>query len=268
MIEAEVGVGVGVEAQETWEGGEAAVLEAAMVAAEEVRWGEMEEAGAGVGVEAQETGEGGEAAALETTMVAAEEVRWGEVEVPLVVASVAVAGVTSASGRRTSKRFTPLGSRRRRTGRSSGSTLKQMTRLDYLFVRLYPILRERSFSPFRLQGPGWGTQGQPGIVRANFFTIRLPKDPIYDYTVKITPDPNKWVKERIFQLLMRHPRISPLARFIVHDKSERLVSARQLELPLEVTIDHADEGAPAASAKPYQVKLTPRDTLDPGQLTK
>lgn len=105
-------------------------------------------------------------------------------------------------------------------------------------------------------------------MRANFFTIRLPKDPIYDYTVKITPDPNKWIKERLFQLLERHPRISPFARFIAHDKSERLVSARQLEQPLEVTIDHTDEGAPASSAKPYQVELILKHTLDPNQLDR
>jgi eukaryotic translation initiation factor 2C len=106
-------------------------------------------------------------------------------------------------------------------------------------------------------------------VRANFFTIRLPKDTIYDYKVKITPDPgSEGVKRRIFQLLEQHPRISPLARFIAHDKSERLVSARELEQPLEVTIDHTDEGAPAASAKPYQVELTLREALDPDQLTR
>lgn len=105
-------------------------------------------------------------------------------------------------------------------------------------------------------------------MRANFFAIRLPKDPIYDYTVKITPDPNRWVKERIFQLLEQHPTIAPFARFIAHDKGERLVSARELEQPLEVTINHTDEGAPASTAKPHRVELTLRHTLDPNQLTK
>jgi len=105
-------------------------------------------------------------------------------------------------------------------------------------------------------------------VRANFFTIRLPKNPIYDYTVKITPDPGRGIKERIFQLLERHPRISPHTRFIAHDKGERLVSARKLEQPLEVTIDHTDEGAPPATAKPYQVEITLRYSLDPQQLTR
>jgi len=104
-------------------------------------------------------------------------------------------------------------------------------------------------------------------VRANFFVIRLPKDIIYDYTVKITPDPGRGIKERIFQLLERHPRISPYARFIAHDKGERMVSARELELPLEVTIDHTDEGAPPSTAKPYKVEITSRPHLDPQELT-
>ena len=107
-------------------------------------------------------------------------------------------------------------------------------------------------------------------MRANFFAIRLPKDPIYEYTVRITPDPGwrRAIKERIFQLLERHPRISPLAPFIAHDKCERLVSARRLEQPLKVTVDHTEEGAPAAPAKRYQVELTLRHTFDPNQLTK
>jgi len=105
-------------------------------------------------------------------------------------------------------------------------------------------------------------------VRANFFAVRLPKKPIFDYTVKITPDPGLGIKKRIFQLLEQHPRISPHARFIAHDKSERIVSARQLEQPLEVTINHYDEGAPLATAKPYQVEITLKATLDPQDLTR
>lgn len=86
--------------------------------------------------------------------------------------------------------------------------------------------------------------------------------------VKITPDPDKETKERIFQLLERHPRIFPFSRFIAHDKSDRLVSARELEQPLEVTINHTEEGAPAENARPYQVELTLRYILDPAQLTR
>ena len=106
------------------------------------------------------------------------------------------------------------------------------------------------------------------MVRANFFTIRLPKKPIYDYTIKMTPDPGRSIKERIFQLLEQHPKISPHARFIAHDKGERIVSAHELEQPLELNIDHYDEGAPPANAKPYKIEITLKHTLDPQELMK
>lgn len=74
------------------------------------------EAGVGVEVEVQGTGGEGEGAALVAAMVAAEGVRQKEVEDLLVAALVDVAGVvTSISGKRTSERFTPLSSRKRRT---------------------------------------------------------------------------------------------------------------------------------------------------------
>ena len=106
------------------------------------------------------------------------------------------------------------------------------------------------------------------MVRANFFTVRLPKKPIYDYTIKMTPDPGRSIKERIFQLLEQHPKISPHARFIAHDNCDRIVSARELEQPLEVKIDHYDEGAPLSTAKPFQVTITLKATLDPQELTR
>lgn len=99
--------------------------------------------GVEVGVELQETGGGGEAAVLEAAMVAAEEAPWGEVEEgTLVVASVDVAGVvTSGSGNRTSERFTPLNSRRRRMALSPSSTLKKITHPNSLFVRFFDLIR-------------------------------------------------------------------------------------------------------------------------------
>ena len=105
-------------------------------------------------------------------------------------------------------------------------------------------------------------------MRANFFVVHLPKDTIYDYNVKIMPDHGKDVKERIFQLLERHPKISAHTRFIAHDKTERIVSVRELEQPLEVVIDHTDEGAPPTTARPYKVEITFRERLDPQQLAR
>jgi len=108
------------------------------------------------------------------------------------------------------------------------------------------------------------------VVRTNFFAVRLPKGPIFDYTVEITPSPSmRREKDRIFQLLEQHPTISPHVPFIAHDKSRRIVSVRELEQPLEVQINYTDEEAPpTAVARPYQVRITFCNTLDPQQLTR
>lgn len=108
------------------------------------------------------------------------------------------------------------------------------------------------------------------MVRTNFFAVRLPKGPIFDYTVEITPDTfMRSEKDRIFQLLEQHPTISPHVPFIAHDKSSRIVSARELEQPLEVQISYTNEEAPpTAVARPYQVRITFCKTLDPQQLTR
>jgi hypothetical protein len=211
--------------------------------------------------EMEEPGGGGEAALLEAATIAVEVVS-------LVVALVDVAGIDSVSGRRASQQFTLLSSRRKRTEWSRGSRLSETTHLNSLSVRLFDLIQTPIFT-VSFEGPGWGTLGEPGVVRANFFPIRLPNDPIYDYTVMITPDTGmRRIRERIFQLLERHPRISPHARFIAHDKSQRLVSARGLEQPLEVTIDHTAEGAPPTTARPYRVQITLRGILDPQNLTR
>ena len=84
----------------------------------------------------------------------------------------------------------------------------------------------------------------------------------------MTPDPRRSIKEWIFQLLEQHPKISPHARFIAHDKGERIVSAYQLEQPLELSVDHYDEGTLPANAKPYKIEITLKHTLDPQELMK
>ena len=109
-------------------------------------------------------------------------------------------------------------------------------------------------------------------MRANCFAVRLPRDPIFDYAVNITPEPGpRAIKGQIFQLLEQHPTIAPHARFIAHDRSGRIVSARQLDPyqpRLEVAIVHRPEGAPATSATAYVVEIALKDVLDPRDLTR
>ena len=119
--------------------------------------------------------------------------------------------------------------------------------------------------------PGYGTVGTPITLRANFFAVKVPQGPIYDYTVEISPstDFNK-LKARIFQLL----ELSPVGRthlpYIAHDRSQRLVSARKLPQPLIIPIKYYDEhqDGPSSDAKTYTVSITFQRELDPRQLTQ
>jgi eukaryotic translation initiation factor 2C len=86
----------------------------------------------------------------------------------------------------------------------------------------------------------------PITLRANFFAVKLPKGPIYDYAVEIDPPPpakNKegdGLKSRIFQVLEQQAKLVPHLSYIAHDKSQRIVSARELPQPLVITVSLDD----------------------------
>ncbi|KAH6866211.1 QDE2 protein [Coprinopsis sp. MPI-PUGE-AT-0042] len=88
--------------------------------------------------------------------------------------------------------------------------------------------------------PQYGTRGTPVTLRSNFFAVRLSKAPIHNYTVEITPKSLGNRKERLFQLLERHPVYQTHAWYVAHDKSARLVSARQLPQPLDFEVVYRD----------------------------
>lgn len=130
-----------------------------------------------------------------------------------------------------------------------------LTDLDNL-VNSFRNLQVTPGSPLR---PGYGTAGRPISLRANFFSLRLPKKMLlYDYEVKITPDDVRGPrKTRIFELLEGSPECAPYASFIAHDSSQRIVSTRQLPQPLQVTITYTDPGQtqPATGIPVYTVKV-------------
>lgn len=128
-----------------------------------------------------------------------------------------------------------------------------------------------SVKPDRPLRPGYGTVGTPITLRANFFAVKVPQGPIYDYTVEISPstDFNK-LKARIFQLLELSPLAQPHLPYIAHDRSQRLVSARKLPQPLSIPIKYYDDhqNGPSTDAKIYTVSITLQRQLDPRQLTR
>ena len=119
--------------------------------------------------------------------------------------------------------------------------------------------------------PGYGTLGNQITLRANFFPVRVPKGPIYDYSVEISPktDINR-IKARLFFLIEQSPILAPFKSLIAHDGSQRLVSARQLPQPLDVPIPFYDDGqtAPRPDGKTYVVSITHVRDLDTSELTK
>ena len=131
----------------------------------------------------------------------------------------------------------------------------------------FESLTVKSDRPLR---PGYGTVGRTITLRANFFAVKVPQRPIYDYAVEISPKEDVTrVKARIFQLL----EISSLGRehlpYIAHDRSQRLVSAHKLPQPLNIKIPYYDndQDGPSHDAKIYTLSITFQRELDSNQLT-
>lgn len=127
--------------------------------------------------------------------------------------------------------------------------------------------------------PGWGTLGKKINLRANFFAVKLSKGPFYDYSViiaDVTPktaddggkggkgggrgkgkarsggDPGEIkapIKRRIFELLEEDRVFQPYKSFVVHDFSQRIVAAKKLPQPLQLTITFREEDEKEADVK-------------------
>jgi eukaryotic translation initiation factor 2C len=128
-----------------------------------------------------------------------------------------------------------------------------------------------TFKPDRPLRPGYGTVGTPITLRANFFAVKVPQGPIYDYAVEISPKEDVTrVKARIFQLLENSSLCREYLPYIAHDRSQRLVSAHKLPQPLNAKISYYDDDqdGPSHDAKIYTLSINFQRELDPGQLTR
>ncbi|KAJ7485142.1 argonaute-like protein [Mycena galericulata] len=124
--------------------------------------------------------------------------------------------------------------------------------------------------PDRPLRPGYGTVGRPITLRANFFAVKVPAGPIFDYTMEIHPktDINR-LKSRIFFLLEESAICKPLLGHIAHDRSQRLVSSKRLQQPLDITVPFYEDGetGPKAGATVYTVSIKFDKELDVASLT-
>src|SRR6266576_3310214 len=142
--------------------------------------------------------------------------------------------------------------------------------------------------PKRPLRPGFGALGNGITLRANFFPVRLPKGPFWDYKVIIhvvepegEPERSRKGKERdtgqpsakrggkdgsrltarmkrrLFQLLENDPSFEPYHAHIVHDYSQRIISAKELPQPLDILSRYVEEGeqGPRENAKLYNISI-------------
>ncbi|KAJ2919770.1 hypothetical protein MD484_g671, partial [Candolleomyces efflorescens] len=121
--------------------------------------------------------------------------------------------------------------------------------------------------------PGFGTAGRPIKLRANFFPVKVPKGPIYEYDVAITPKAKELarrIKRRIFQLAEATPEWTSkgLKGVVAHDHSAKLVAAKPLPQPLTIEVQYYDENEepPAKGGKRYTMEITYIQPLDTGNL--
>lgn len=131
------------------------------------------------------------------------------------------------------------------------------------------LVRKDPKNPLR---PGFGTLGTPIVVRANFFALKFPRGLIiYDYRVEFNPTTDIGrLKGRILDLLLASPQFTRFKAIVAHDRSERLIAARELPQPLSVDIRFVEEGETQASAKAktYTVKVTKTGELNTDALHK
>ena len=109
--------------------------------------------------------------------------------------------------------------------------------------------------------PGYGTLGTPVKLRSNFFPIRVPKGPLYEYDVQISPSPgtSKRIKRRIFQLaeISTEWAQAGMKGFVAHDHAARLISAKELAQPLYIHTRYWEEDEePTPNDKEYILTLT------------
>ncbi len=86
--------------------------------------------------------------------------------------------------------------------------------------------------------------GQEIKLRTNFFPVKVPKGPLYEYDVNITPAVSvKRVKRRIFQLAEQAVdwANAGLSARVAHDHASKLIAADKLPQPLVITVPFTDE---------------------------
>lgn len=115
--------------------------------------------------------------------------------------------------------------------------------------------------PERPARPGYGTAGREVALRANFFALEFTKEKIFEYVVKLEPEPKSQkarVKRRVLALFEQSEAVRPYINDFAHDGAQRLVAARQLPQPLQGNVVFFEKGEkqPPKNADRYTVEVT------------
>lgn len=94
--------------------------------------------------------------------------------------------------------------------------------------------------------PDFGVAGTKVTLRTNFFPVKVPKGPLCEYDVDISPKAGtaiRRVKRRIWQLAEQTPdwQAAGMKGMVAHDHSAKLIAARRLPQPLVIRVPFYDE---------------------------
>ncbi|KAJ3894462.1 argonaute-like protein [Lentinula edodes] len=122
--------------------------------------------------------------------------------------------------------------------------------------------------------PDFGTLGTAIKLRANFYPVKIPKGPLYEYNITISPaagTAQRRVKRRIFQLAEQSADWSRhgLAGAVAHDYSSKLIAAKKLSDPLTIRVAFYEEdenGPPTTGGKEYTLDIKFTQDIDTASL--
>ncbi|KAF9242311.1 ribonuclease H-like domain-containing protein [Melanogaster broomeanus] len=130
---------------------------------------------------------------------------------------------------------------------------------------------DRDSMPFR---PDFGTDGREIKLRTNFFPVKVPKGPLYEYDVAITPVAGtaiRRVKRRIYQLAEQTSawQQAGMVGRVAHDSSAKLIAAHILPQPLTIRVPFYDEeetAPPQTGGKEYTLTVKFIQEINTGSL--